>query len=197
MSPFVAFPDPGQRGADWADVLAGVDADRRHEVLWQWWCEGVILAHELREPGVILTAWESEPASGDHLRFELDEWQWWELFDVTGFVTDARREDVPRELVSLLDDDHADSAHADVVGHVDEVPFTVYRGCRTGWDGLAWTLDRQIADAARDDLIAGGTRAHTFALTVRPSDVLAYVHGRDRAEVIVSPDAIIDPRVVD
>ena len=77
------------------------------------------------------------------------------------------------------------------------MPFTVYRGSRTGWDGLAWTLDRQIADAARDELIGNGVRAHTFALTVRPRDVLAYVHGRHRAEVIVSPDAIVDPQVID
>jgi hypothetical protein len=79
------------------------------------------------------------------------------LFSRLGFTTDA----------------------ADVWASLPD-PLIVYRA---GTDGVAWTVDRDVASYLAREHALGSVRSRTVA----KAGVLAYINGRGEAEVILEP----------
>ncbi|MGI8404701.1 MAG: hypothetical protein ACR2OE_08050 [Thermomicrobiales bacterium] len=94
----------------------------------------------------------------------LEEWEWVELFETAGFVTDTP-------------------------GYVRPVgPLAIYRGaCLGGERGWSWSTDRDVAAWFARRSHDFGTPAVLLSATIAPEYVLGAFNDRDEAEVLIDP----------
>jgi hypothetical protein len=97
----------------------------------------------------------------------LEEWDWVELFETAGFITDTP-------------------------GYVrPTAPLAIYRGTRLGGErGWSWSTDRDVAAWFARRSHDFGTPAVLLSATIAPEYVLGAFNGRDEAEVLIDLDGL-------
>ncbi len=105
--------------------------------------------------------------SGYAADMDLEEWEWVELFETAGFVTDTP-------------------------GYVrPTAPLAIYRGARLGGErGWSWSTDRDVAAWFARRSHDFGTPAVLLSATIAPAYILGAFHDRNEAEVLIDPDGL-------
>lgn len=136
--------------------------DERLPLIVAWYSRAELEPDELNR--LLADNWSH---GGSAAAIDLEEWEWAELFETAGFVTDTP-------------------------GYVRPAsPLAIYRGARLGGErGWSWSTDRDVAAWFARREHDCGTPAVLLRATIAPEYILGVFNDRNEAEVLIDPDGL-------